>query len=191
MMIGGPCKTRRSMAHGTCIDHSPGTDLDFFILFSSVVGVIGQPGQANYASANTFLDSFMQYRHSLGLPCSVIDLGGMDGIGFLTTRPDKLHQYRSSGLYLLREHHLMEAIQIAMKRSAPVDSFAPRGPRDAFTPMSQFAVGLRSSRAMSDPRNQVLFRGDMRFTMYNNMHSTDQITADTRDESLREFLNQS
>lgn len=52
-----------------------GVDLSFFILFGSVSAVLGQAGQANYVSANTFLGSFVQYRHSLNLPCSVIDVG--------------------------------------------------------------------------------------------------------------------
>lgn len=34
-------------------------DLDFFLLFRSLSGSVGQPGQANYASANTFLDAFV------------------------------------------------------------------------------------------------------------------------------------
>ncbi|KAK2601916.1 hypothetical protein QQS21_004507 [Conoideocrella luteorostrata] len=165
-----------------------GIELDFFILFASIVGLVGQPGQANYSSANSFLDSFVQYRHGLGLPCSVIDLGAMEGIGFLTTRPDKLIQYRSSGLLLLQERQLMEAIQIAMKRSSPSNGFGPVGPRQALTSMSQLALGMKSTKAISDPRNTRLFTGDIRCSMYVNMNPLDRLDSSIKDEEIKIFL---
>ncbi|KAF2469221.1 nonribosomal peptide synthetase 7 [Lindgomyces ingoldianus] len=56
-------------------------DLDLFVMFSSTFGVMGMPGHANYAAANTFLDALAHLRRSQRLPGTSVAYGAWEGDG--------------------------------------------------------------------------------------------------------------
>jgi hypothetical protein len=85
--IGCKVKGTWNLHTASLSQHTP---LDFFTLLSSLSGVIGRKGQANYAAANAFLDSFASYRQSMGLPASSVDLGVVEDVGYVAEHSSEL-----------------------------------------------------------------------------------------------------
>lgn len=57
--------------------------LDFFILYSSVTTMFGNPGQGNYVAGNLYLETLAAYRRSQGLPALAVGWGSIADVGYL------------------------------------------------------------------------------------------------------------
>lgn len=71
--------------------------MDFFILLSSVSGIVGLRGQANYNVGNTYEDALAHYRVAHGEKAISLDLGAMVDDGTLAENPDRLQRVLTYG----------------------------------------------------------------------------------------------
>jgi acyl carrier protein len=105
-----------------------GHPLDFVACYSSAASLVGSAGQANYAAANAFMDSFVHWCRARGLPALAINWGPFAGRGMAATLAGR-HQERmtnrgvwpiapQAGITLLRELLPLTSCQIAV---LPID----------------------------------------------------------------------
>ncbi|KAF2795479.1 KR-domain-containing protein [Melanomma pulvis-pyrius CBS 109.77] len=76
------------------------TRMDFFILLSSVAGIVGNLGQSSYCAGNTYQDAFARYRTSIGEKAVTIDVGVVLDEGFVAENQDPLHSQVVTGIDL-------------------------------------------------------------------------------------------
>ena len=87
--------------------------MDFFIMLSSICGIIGNRGQSNYAAGNVYQDTLAHYRHRNGLPATTLDLGTMMSVGFIAENQDvvgiksfAMDGIREDEFHALLEYHI-------------------------------------------------------------------------------------
>ncbi len=79
--------------------HTLSEPLDFFVSFSSITSLLGNPQQANYAAANAFLDAFAAWRRARGLPATTINWGVISGSGYVA-RHEEIGKFLAMQGYL-------------------------------------------------------------------------------------------
>ncbi|KAL4958981.1 KR domain-containing protein [Aspergillus stella-maris] len=90
------------------------SNLDFFILLSSLAGIVGSVSQSNYAAGNTFQDAFAAYRQSIGQRATSLDLGYMTDVGIVAetrkyaSRAQQIADFGSIGIRESEFHALIE-----------------------------------------------------------------------------------
>lgn len=159
--------------------------MDFFILFSSLAGLVGQNGQANYACANTFLDAFVQFRHRQGLPAFAIDLGPVLQVGYVAGNEKVQNQLRAFSFHGLREQDVLDSLELAISKScSSLGGRISASSGSAYTSEGQLAMGLRTTQPLHAVHNNVTWKRDPRMSLYRNIERAEGSTETSGGLSL-------
>lgn len=116
--------------------------MDFFILTSSISGIMGQATQINYAAGNTYQDALARYRLSIGEKGVSLDLGVLATGGLVSQNEGLAERLAAENVYtVLSEPEIL----------ALLDHFCDPGLRIDETP-SQIVTGLIDP-SLQDPRS--------------------------------------
>ncbi|MFF2196558.1 SDR family NAD(P)-dependent oxidoreductase, partial [Streptomyces sp. NPDC058157] len=133
-----------------------GVKPEAFVLFSSVAGVLGSAGQANYAAANSFLDALAAHRHALGLPATSLAWGLWEesaGMGAGLTQAD-VERIQRAGIVPLTVDEGLELLDTGAGSGEPalvpvrLDLAALRGRADRGTLPAVHRRLVRGSRVL-------------------------------------------
>ena len=143
MTLDGYQDVIRPKVHGTINLHKLllKQPLDFFINLSSIAGLGGNPAQGNYASASTFQDAFASSNSEQGVVIRSLDLGMIEGAGYVSENPESVKVLLSQGYTAVKLDELLAMINYAI--TTAVSDAAP----------SQLIIGLsRQETAEFDMR---------------------------------------
>ncbi|MGW0858438.1 SDR family NAD(P)-dependent oxidoreductase, partial [Streptomyces sp. NPDC002690] len=88
--------------------------LSAFVLFSSVTGIAGTPGQGNYAPGNSYLDALAHTRRAAGLPATSVSWGQWAGDGI--AGDEGAHRNARGGLLPMDPHIAVHVLEQALDR---------------------------------------------------------------------------
>ncbi|KAI1744483.1 reducing type I polyketide synthase [Xylaria scruposa] len=90
--------------------------LDFFVMLSSVAGVLGNPSQANYAAGGTYQDAVARHRAARGRAAVTIDLGVVQSVGYVAEQAGMEERLLKSGHRPLSEAEVLGLVEQAIRR---------------------------------------------------------------------------
>lgn len=87
------------------------SELQCFVLFSSVSAWLGPRGQASYAAANAFLDALAHHRHVRGQPALSINIGPMAEVGMVARNSALPRYFEAMGLRLIEPTDFLSGLE--------------------------------------------------------------------------------
>lgn len=185
--------------HNVLLSLQPCQPLEFFFLFSSTAATGGWWGQANYHAGNTFLESFVSYRHCLGLAASALNVGFISETGYVADRPEAADSARATGQRFNTESELLDCIELMLtKRARPGPALTSpaqtgRCNQAALVQKSLLAMGLRSTVPTTASTCRLPWRKDRRMLAHRNIEakaatSSSGTDASSNDSELTRFI---
>ncbi|XP_051719807.1 probable polyketide synthase 16 isoform X2 [Ctenopharyngodon idella] len=93
-------------------------NLDYFVCYSSISAFIGNASQSNYAAANTFMDTFCQYRRNIGLSGQSINWGALN-LGLLLNKVQIQRFLEAKGIMLLEIPEIHKSLEHCLLINKP------------------------------------------------------------------------
>lgn len=90
------------------------SQLDFFLLTSSVSGSVGTATESNYCAGNHFLDMFARHLRSKGLPAISVGLGMISELGYLHENPEIEALLLRKGIQPIDADELLQILDLAL-----------------------------------------------------------------------------
>ncbi|KAK0644424.1 lovastatin nonaketide synthase [Cercophora newfieldiana] len=97
------------------------TPLDFFIMTSSISGLLGTPAQSNYAAANTYMDALARHRLAAGQHAASIVIPMVLGVGVVAENLELEASLKRKGMYGIDDDSLLSAFEVAILEQMATD----------------------------------------------------------------------
>ena len=139
--------------------------LDVFFMTSSITAAVGSATESNYCAANSFLDSFAQYRQAQGLPATALALGLISGVGYVAENPEIEAVLQRKQLRPINEDELLHLVDVAMSED-------PRTKANDLNDGALYEPGILTGWESTAGDSNPVIANDPRFSLVASQHAS-------------------